>query len=535
MRKIVVFVVCMLMIAALAGCGGKTVEKSANTGAAGKDSVIIAMDAESEPAAGFDPIMGWAAGEHTHDPLFQSTLLITKDDITIGYDLAKEYTISPDGLTWTFKIRSDAKFTDGAPLTAKDVAFTYNNAMKQATETDFSMLKSVEAPDNTTVIFHFNTPYSAFAYIAAVVGIVPEHAYNAATYGKNPIGSGRYILKQWDKGQQVILEANPNYYGEKPKMKKVTVVFMSEDAAYAAAKAGQVDVAYTAPAYTLNPISGYNILAFNSVDIRGINLPCVPAGNTTTAKKKGETLPAGNDVTANLAIRQAIARAIDREALVKNVLYGYGSVSYSDCLGEPWENEAMKVDYDPKKAKAILEADGWRLNADGIYEKQGLKAEFNLLYIAANSARAGIAMAVKEMLKEVGIKVNPVGSSWDKISAMSYETPHVFGAGLHSPAGIRSHYYTGRNYASYSNTTVDKHIENALAATTVEESYQHWKKAQWDGTAGVTAAADSPWVWLVEIKHIYFAKQNLQVIDKKIHPHGYGWTLTNNVDKWYWD
>lgn len=534
MKKIIV-VLCLLVtfLFTLVGCG-KNTDKASTAGTSEKDKVVITMDAESEPAAGFNPIMGWASGEHTHDPLFQSTLLVTKDDITIGYDLAKEYTISPDGLTWTFKIRSDVKFSDGVLLTAKDVAFTYNNAMKQATNTDLSMLKSVEAIDNTTAIFHLNTSYSAFAYIAAVVGIVPEHAYNAETYGKNPIGSGRYILKQWDKGQQVILEANPNYYGEKPKMKRVTVVFMSEDAAYAAAKGGQVDLAYTAPSYTVNPIKGYTILSFNTEDIRGINLPSIPAGNKTPAKKNGESYPAGNNVTSNLTIRQAIARAVDREAIVKNVLYGYGSVAYSDCINEPWENEAMNVAYDPAKAKAILEADGWKLNAEGIYEKQGLKAEFDLLYISSNSVRTGIAMAVKEMLKQVGIKVNPVGSSWDKIATLCYATPHVFGAGSHSPTAIRSHYFTDKNYASYSNPTVDNYIKEALAANSVDASYQFWKKAQWDGTTGVTPQSDSPWVWLVEIKHIYFAKENLNVIDKKIHPHGYGWTIVNNVHQWYW-
>lgn len=532
MKKKQIIACCLLVVFVLAivGCGSN---KGSNSPAA-KDSVVISMDAESEPAAGFDPIMGWAAGEHTHDPLIQSTLLVTKDDITIGYDLAKEYTISPDGLTWTFKIRSDVKFTDGVPLTAKDVAFTYNQAMKQATDTDLSMLQSVEAVDDTTAVFHFNTPYSAFAYTAAVVGIVPEHAYKADTYGKNPIGSGRYILKQWDKGQQVILEANPNYYGDKAQIKKITIVFMSEDASYAAAKSGQVDVAYTAPSYTVNPVKGYNILSFDTEDIRGLNLPCVPAGQSVKAKKNGATYPAGNDVTANRAIRQAIAHAVNREAIVKNVLNGYGAVAYSDCVNEPWENEAMQVAYDPAKAKAILEADGWRLNAEGIYEKQGLKAEFDLLYISSNSARTGIAMAVKEMLKEVGIKVNPQGSSWDKIATQSYATPHVFGAGSHSPTGIRSHYFSGKNYASYANPTVDSYIKAALAATSVEASYPLWKKAQWDGAVGVTPQGDSPWVWLVEVKHIYFAKENLQVVDKKIHPHGYGWTIVNNVHQWSW-
>jgi peptide/nickel transport system substrate-binding protein len=524
----------------LAACGGgeatgqspdSTVSASP---AAAKDSVIISMDADSEPAMGFDPILGWATAEHTHEPLIQSTLLVTNADLTIGYDLATEYNISDDGLIWTFKIRSDVKFTDGVPLTAKDVAFTYNNALQQDTEADLSMLDSVEAPDDTTAVFHLNRPYSVFAYLAAVLGIVPEHAYDAATYGENPIGSGRYMLKQWDKGEQVILEANPDYYGDKPKIKTVTIVFMSEDASYAAAQSGQVDVAYTAPNYTVKPISGYNIISFKSEDIRAILLPCVPSGNTFTTGK-GDVLPAGNDVTSNVAIRQAINYAVDRDAIVKNVLYGYGTVAYSDCVDEQWENDAMKVEYDPTKSKSILEADGWKLNADGIYEKDGLKAEFDLLYDASDSVRTGVAMAFTEMLKEIGIKVNPQGKSWDEINPLTYSIPAVFGAGKQDPSDLIGRYYTGKNRNSYSNPTVDKYIDEALAQTDLEASYEYWQKAQWDGTTGVAPQGDSPWIWLVDVNHIYFAKDGLNVIDNKIHPHGYGWTITNNVDQWYWD
>ncbi|MDR1676785.1 MAG: ABC transporter substrate-binding protein [Deltaproteobacteria bacterium] len=503
--------------------------------AADKDSVIISMDdGNSATTTGFDPILGWGSGEHTHDPIFQSTLLITNDDITIGYDLATGYTISDDGLVWTFKIRDDVKFTDGHPLTASDVAFTFNSAMKQAIEADLSMLDRVEAPDKTTAVFYFKRPYSSFAYIAAVFGIVPEHAYDAATYGANPIGSGRYILKQWDKGEQVIMEANPGYYGRKPKIKKVTVVFMSEDASYAAAKAGVLDVAYTEAPYTLNPVTGYKIISFKSVDIRGINLPVIPSGNTHKTAS-GEERPAGNDVTANRAIRQAIAYAIDRDSIVKNVLNGYGKVAFSECLGEPWDNPAMIVKTDKNKAIKILEDDGWKKGSDGIYAKGGLKAEFDLLYMASNSARTGIAMAVTEMLKEIGIKINPVGSSWDQIEPQAYKTPHVFGAGMHSPSGVISHYYTGRNSASYSNPTVDQYIDQGLAAKSVPESYQFFQKAQWDGKVGVAPQGDAPWAWIAAVEHIYFARDGLNVVDNKIHPHGYGWTITNNVDQWYWD
>jgi peptide/nickel transport system substrate-binding protein len=529
-KKLVLVLVCAAV--ALGACSKKDGAGNAAASKA-KDSVIITMDQESEPAAGFDPIMGWAAGEHTHDPLFQSTLLITKDDITIGNDLATDYTISQDGLTWTFKIRGDVKFTDGKPLVASDVAFTYNNAKKQVTETDLSMLDSAEAPDASTVVFHFNRPYSAFAYIAAVVGIVPEHAYNAATYGQKPIGSGPYILKQWDKGEQVILEANPGYYGEKSNIKKITIVFMSEDASYVAAQAGRVDVAYTAPSYTVNPVKGYQIVAFDSVDIRGINMPCIPAGNRTPPNAAGETLPAGNNATRNRAIRQAFATAVDRDALVKDVLLGYGAPAYSDSHGELWENPAMKVAYDPAKAKSIMEADGWELGPDGIYQKGGQKAEFNLLYMASNSVRTSLAMAVAEMAGEVGILIHPQADSSDKI--LYYEIPRIFGSGMHSPAGMVGNYYSGKNGASYSNSTVDRHIDEALAAHSVEESYDLWKTAYWDGSEGVTPTSDSPWVWLVEIDHIYFVRDGLHAVDHKIHPHGYGWTIINNVDQWYWD
>ena len=91
------------------------------------DEVVVTMPATSEPESGFDPAYGWGAGEHVHEPLIQSTLTKTTEDLKIEKDLATDYQVSPDGLTWTVTIRDDAAFTDGEPLTAEDVAFTYNN------------------------------------------------------------------------------------------------------------------------------------------------------------------------------------------------------------------------------------------------------------------------------------------------------------------------------------------------------------------------------------------------------------------------
>ena len=158
-----------------------------------------------------------------HGPLIQSPITNTTAALEIGQDLATDYSVSEDGLTWTVSIRDDVKFTDGEPLTASDVAFTYNLCVENSSVNDFTMLKEAVAVDDTTVEFHMNTPFSIWPYTMAIVGIIPEHAYDE-NYGQNPIGSGRYIMKQWDKGQQVIFEASPDDYGDEGRMEKVTVL-----------------------------------------------------------------------------------------------------------------------------------------------------------------------------------------------------------------------------------------------------------------------------------------------------------------------
>ena len=348
----------VMVVSMMTGCGNKpeetitpdTVEE--NVTEMKKDSVIVAMGHGSEPEAGFDPAYGWGAGEHVHEPLIQSTLTVTTTDLEIAYDLATDMQVSEDGMVWTVTIRDDVKFTDGESLTASDVAFTYNTVKATSSVNDFTMLKEAVVVDYTTVEFHMEKEYSIWPYTMAIVGIVPEHAYGP-DYGSNPIGSGRYVMKQWDKGQQVIFGANPDYYGETPKMKKVTILFMAEDAAFAATLAGQVDLAYTAASYSEQTIEGYELLSFASVDNRGFNLPAV----SQTTDTDGNVI--GNDFTSDVLVRRAINIGIDREQMIENVMYGYGSAAYSVCDGMPWYNEEAEVSYDLSAAEALLEEAGW--------------------------------------------------------------------------------------------------------------------------------------------------------------------------------
>ena len=536
-KKMICLLLALAMMASMAvGCGGDLSTENAASEAVvnteDKDSVIIAMSTSSEPTSGFDPAYGWGAGEHVHEPLIQSTLTITNTDLTIGYDLATDMQVSEDGMIWTVTIRDDVKFTDGEALTAEDVAFTYNTVKEASSVNDFTMLKEAVAVDDTTVEFQMEKPYSIWPYTMAIVGIVPEHAYGP-DYGSNPIGSGRYIMKQWDKGQQVIFEANPDYYGEAPKMKKVTILFMEEDAAFAAALAGQVDLAYTAASYSEQTIEGYELLAFASVDNRGFNLPAV--AQTTDAD--GNVI--GNDFTSDVLVRRAINIGIDREQMIENVMYGYGSAAYSVCDGMPWYNDAAEVTYDPTAAAALLDEAGWGLGADGIREKGGVKAAFTLMYPASDSVRQAMAADTANQLKALGINVTCEGVGWDVAYTRALSEPLMWGWGAHTPMELYNMYHTVEGgsavYSPYANETVDKYMDEALAADSLEESYELWKMAQWDGETGITQEGDIPWIWLANIDHLYWSRENLNVAEQKLHPHGHGWSIVNNVDQWTWD
>ncbi len=539
----------MLLSAALAlsaacaasGCGNG----SAGTGAAARTSaqaaeqrarageVVVAMDPNSEPAAGFDPAYGWGAGEHVHEPLIQSTLTVTNPDLTIGYDLATDYSVSEDGLTWTITIRDDVSFTDGERLTADDVAFTYNTVKDSSSVSDFTMLDYAEAADDRTVVFHMNRPFSIWPYTMAVTGIVPEHAYDSAAYGASPVGSGRYVLKQWDRGQQVILEANPDYYGGEPLMKKVTILFMEEDAAFLAAQAGQVDLAYTSATYSDQQIEGYALASYATVDNRGFNLPAVP--EQTDAQ--GRTV--GNDLTADVRVRRAINMGIDRQEMIDHVLNGYGNPAYSVCDQMPWYSEASEVEYDPEGAAALLDEAGWKTGDGGVREKDGVKAELNLLYSAGDSIRQALAADFADQLGDLGISCTLEGVGWDTAYDRALSDPLIWGWGAHTPMELYNIYHTAAGsdsalYSPYASDAVDHYMDQALAQNDLKTSYQLWQQAQWDGTEGVTWEGDIPWVWLVNIDHLYWVRDGLQVAEQKIHPHGHGWSVVNNVDQWTW-
>ncbi len=523
-RFVTAIMYTIIVMIVVSGCAGAKPQASVTK----SDDLVVAIGAE--PDTGFDPTKGWG---RYGSPLFQSTLLKRDDDLKIVNDLAAGYEISEDGKVWTVKLRGDVLFSDGKPLTSEDVKFTFDTAASNGAAIDLTNLASVEAGPNE-VIFKLKKPQSTFVYFLITTGIVPKHAYSS-TYAEKPIGSGPYTFVQWDRGQQLIVEANANYYGRKPHFQKLTFLFLNEDAAFAAAKAGTVDIAYIPSAFSKQQVAGMYLEAVKSVDNRGIAFPYVKAGGKTE-----EGYPIGNDVTSDVAIRKAINAVMDRQQLVDGILEGHGSPAYTANDGLPWWNEESVIkDNDAEAAAKILSEGGWTdSDNDGIVEKGTLKAEFTLIYPSGDVTRQSLALAAADMVQAAGIRMNVEGKSWDEIEKLMHANAILLGWGSHDPLEMYNLYsssFGGVDYYNtgfYSNPSVDKWFQQALDARTEEEALSYWKKAQWDGQTGLSVKGDAPWAWLVNIDHLYLVKDGLDIGKQRIQPHGHGWPLTDNIESW---
>lgn len=516
---------------ALAACGGEVSEKGASDGSQSSTELRVALG--GEPDDGFDPTLGWG---RYGSPLFQSTLLRRDADLDLVPELATDYRVSADGLTWTVNLRDDAVFTDGQAVTAADVAYTFNTAAEQGGLTDVTALREAEVVDTDTVALHLDEPRSAFVNRLVSLGIVPEHAHGEG-YAADPVGSGPFRLVSWQRGQQLVVERNDDYYGELPQFERITFVFTDEDATIAMARSGEVELASVASAMATTPVDGMRIEAVPSVDNRGIAFPTV----ADTGRRSPAGAPIGNDVTADVAVRRAINVAVDRDALVDGVLEGYGAPAAGPADHLPWANpEAVIEDADPAAAAAILQEAGWvDADGDGVREKDGVPARFTLLYPADDSLRQGLALSVVDMVAEAGIAIRAEGASWEEIDQRLHSDAVMFGWGSHDPTEMYNLYHSSKagvelyNPGYYADGAVDAHLDAAMRATDQEQATEHWRAAQLDESGhGFTAPDDAAWAWLVNLEHTYYVDECLDLGELQVEPHGHGWPITAGISQW---
>ena len=467
---------------------------------------------------GLDPLVHTLANGV---PLIQSTLLTTDKNLGITYDLADEYQVSNDKLTWEFKLRDDAYFSNGEKVKASDVSFSFNQA-KYNGWIELSALKEAEVIDDYTVHFHLNRPQSTFAYTVTQLGVVPEKQYDEF-YSVNPVGSGPYILEEWQEGEKAVFSRNENYYGEKSIFKRIKILFMDEEAAYAAAQKGIVDMAQTSPIFAKVGVDDMEIKAFKGIDQYGIAFAGLSSG----------TVDFSTQADSDISVRKAINLAIDRDQFINEILNGYGEAAYNDAERLPWGYKDEEAEYSNiEKAKEILKIDGWAdIDGDGVLEKQGVQARLTLQFHKSDSVAQYLAKLLKQQLAELGIVVDLKSQKWAEISLSRYKDPVLMCIGSHNPMDLYHRYHTdnrGKEFYHtnlYSATKVDQLIEESL----ISGDFDTWQLTQ------RAIASDVPWIWLVNPEYLFFTKKGLNLGEPVLLSSEQPLLLLKNIEEWVWE
>jgi peptide/nickel transport system substrate-binding protein len=368
----------------------------------------------------------WLASAYTISGLTYSTMYKLNLDGTFAFDLGTDVKHSNDGLVYTYTIREGVKFHDGQPLTAKDVAFTYNLVMQHE---DFPTLhsyvdhfKSVEAPDNKTVVITLTDAIPNIESKLVFLYIFPEHIWKdhadgdkaAAFENLDMIGSGPFKMLEYKQNEFIRLGKNPGYYGTPSKVDEIVFqVFPSADVLVQALKSGQVDMITSVPNTSVAslkteknikvvsgpPLSpGLTDIIFNVID--PAQCPTADGGKCT-----------GHPALRDERVRQALAYATDKQKIIDVVLLGLGQPGIAlipSGSGDWFNSNIQDFKYDPAKANQILDDAGYKdANGDGVRDmpdgSQSLTFRLNWPNTDSNYPR--IADLLSEMWGKLGIKL----------------------------------------------------------------------------------------------------------------------------------
>ena len=540
MKKKVVSILCLttMLMAVFTGCGADQSEETKQTDEVKEtkqtDDGVRAYVGGTIFESSLDPIKG--AMSYGYPFINEALLEVNPDSEYVG-DLATDWKVSDDALTYTFNLKENVKFSDGSDFDAEDVVFTYKTVKENQANNenvDLTRLDKVTALDNHTVEFKLSEAYSPFLDTTAMLQIVPSDAYDSELFDTQPIGTGAYKVSQYDANQQIILEAHYQYYGDAPAIKKVTLVAMEQEAAFSAAKSGELDIVMVGANYSKEKVDGMTATNFETMDVRNISLPVNP---TMTAKdSEGNEVVVGNDVTSDKAVREALSIGINRQEIIDNAFNGVGkpAVNFTDNL--VWASTETYEDGRVDEAIKLLEDAGWEdSDNDGIREKGDLKCTFDVYSPGGDQDRYNLAVALAENAKNLGIDIQVKTATWDEVTTLQNTAGIVWGWGQYSPTVLYSLFksdlfLTGGydNVVGYKNDVVDQKIDEALTANNQEDAIAAWKEVQ------KIADADYPELYLVNIEHCFFINDNLDIsMDTQIpHPHGHGSPIVCNMKDW---
>lgn len=431
--------------------------------------------------------------------------------------------ISKDGKIVTFKLRKDAKWQDGQPVTADDVVFTWktimNNDVAVVSRDGFDDITKMETPDKYTVKMYRSKVEANWLLNWAQTGgsIIPKHLWDkvkpseftkAHQLSRKPVGSGPFKLKEWVPGAYLILEANKDYFGKGPFLSKIIYKEVENNLTQLTMlQTGEADIALNLQGtqldqvkaisrlkVTLNPSSTYVHMTFNL----------------------------DNPVFKDKRTRQALSYALPRDLIVKNILNNVGIPAATSTSPVLWAYDKTIKPYafDMAKAKQLLAQAGWKdTDGDGILENNGVKFKFSIATNAGRQERERIAQVAQQYWQQLGAKVDLNFQETTTLFGDTLENRKfdmiMFGWVTGADPDETSLYHseqiptaangnTGQNYAGYKNPQMDKLLDQGAATMDQAKRIPIYKQIQ------KLVYEDLPLLYVYYMVDINVAPKNMQ-------------------------
>lgn len=507
---------CAAVVAALCACGDSA---KGGSGIAGGTVVIAAT---GDPDVLFPPLSANVPARQVTELIYDYLADVGPEMNIIGDSgftpaLADSWRWSADSMSIAFHINPKARWHDGARVRANDVSYTHSlytsPALGNPMGDDLKSIDSVTARDSATSVFWFHSRAPEQFYTAVgMMLILPEHLYSKMRQDSlkeqasraNPVGSGRFRFVSWTQGSSLEITADTANYRGRPSLDRV-IWSMTPDYLGAVTKlvGGEADVFDALHAENVAQVAA-------NPKLRVVTLPGMDYAflQFNLRDPSGEGRP--HPLFASREMRRALTMALDREAMVRNVFDGLGSVSVGPTIRAlPTTSTGLvQIPFDTARSSAILDSLGWTARAkDGVRMKNGRELAFTMIVPASSSARNRMAILIQSQLQRAGVRAGIEKMEYQAF--VTRQSERKFDATLGAwhvtanPSAVREVWTTGasrkadgRNYGAYESPVFDAELDSALVARDRNSGSRFYTRAY------QTIIDDAPAIWLYEPKTV---------------------------------